>query len=84
MAVDVLTTADGRTKTAKSRKYAQVWRDAREAGTPIVVGSATFMMQPDYLGLLFTTGMGRALVITALLLQLIGVVWIRKIINIEV
>ena len=32
MAVDVLTTADGREKTAKSRRYAAEWFAAREAG----------------------------------------------------
>lgn len=54
------------------------------AALPVVVGSFTFMVQPDYIGLLFTTGMGRALVITALLLQFIGVLWIRKIIDIDI
>ena len=32
MAVDVLTTADGRTKTALSRQYAAEWQAARKAG----------------------------------------------------
>ena len=54
------------------------------AALPVVVGTATFMMQPDYIGLLFNTGMGRALVVTALLLQGIGVIWIRNIINIDI
>jgi len=54
------------------------------AALPIVVGVITFFLQPDYFGLLFTTAMGQALVVTAVLLQLIGVFWIRKIINIEI
>ncbi len=40
MAVAVLTTADGREKTALSRKFAQDWFDARAAGTPIPIGQA--------------------------------------------
>lgn len=46
MAVDVLTTADGRAKTALSRSYAAQWFAAREAGTPIPVGSATPPLRP--------------------------------------
>ena len=36
MAVDVLTTADGREKTAKSRRYATQWRAARQTGAEIL------------------------------------------------
>ncbi len=54
------------------------------AALPIIVGAVTFMVQPDYIGLLFTTAIGRALVITAVTLQLFGVLWIRKIINIDI
>ncbi|HSG47929.1 MAG TPA: type II secretion system F family protein [Longimicrobiales bacterium] len=54
------------------------------AALPIVVGFITFLMQPDYFSLLFTTAMGQALVVTAVFLQLIGVVWIRNIINIDI
>lgn len=46
MAVDVLTTADGRQKTAKSRAYAAEWRAARAAGTPLEIGSATPPLRP--------------------------------------
>jgi uncharacterized ferritin-like protein (DUF455 family) len=41
MAVEVLTTADGRAKTALSRQHAATWAAARAADTPILVGSAT-------------------------------------------
>jgi tight adherence protein B len=54
------------------------------AALPIVVGSITFLLDPDYLSLLFTTTMGRLMVITAMMLQVIGVFWIRKIINIDI
>lgn len=46
MAVDVLTTADGREKTAKSRRYAKEWFAARETGTPIEIGHATPPLRP--------------------------------------
>jgi uncharacterized ferritin-like protein (DUF455 family) len=41
MAVEVLTTADGRAKTALGRRHAAVWFAAREAGDPLRVGKAT-------------------------------------------
>lgn len=44
MAVQVLTTADGRAKTALGRAHAAAWLNARAEGTPLAVGSA---MPPD-------------------------------------
>ncbi len=41
MAVEVLTTADGRAKTALSHQHAATWRAARAAGTPCAIGNAT-------------------------------------------
>lgn len=40
MAVEVLTTADGRAKTALSHRHAAAWRASREAGAPLPVGRA--------------------------------------------
>jgi uncharacterized ferritin-like protein (DUF455 family) len=40
MAVEVLTTADGRAKTALGRRHAAAWRDARAAGSPLPLGQA--------------------------------------------
>ncbi len=40
MAVEVLTTADGRAKTALSHRHAAVWRASREAGAPLAIGRA--------------------------------------------
>src|SRR5690554_5387534 len=40
MAVEVLSTADGRAKTALSHAHAATWRAAREAGTPLPLGRA--------------------------------------------
>ena len=40
MAVDVLTTADGRDKTARARTHAAAWAEARAAGREIPLGTA--------------------------------------------
>ncbi len=47
MAVEVLTTADGRAKTALSHKYAKDWFAARDSGAPIEIGSANPPLQPS-------------------------------------
>ena len=41
MAVEILTTADAREKTALARTHAEAWFASREAGTPMPVGQAT-------------------------------------------
>ncbi|NDR56434.1 ferritin-like domain-containing protein [Aliiruegeria sabulilitoris] len=46
MACEVLCTADGREKTALSRRYAERWREARAAGAPIPVGTANPPLRP--------------------------------------
>ncbi len=46
MAVEVLTTADGREKTALSRRHAQTWFAARAAGQDIAVGKGAPPLQP--------------------------------------
>lgn len=45
MAVEVLTTADGRAKTALSRRHAAAWFAARQTGGSLPVGHAT---PPDF------------------------------------
>jgi uncharacterized ferritin-like protein (DUF455 family) len=47
MAVEVLTTADGREKTGLSRRYAAQWFAAREAGNPIPIGEAIPPLRPS-------------------------------------
>ena len=50
MAVEVLSCADGRAKTALSHAYAAAWFAARNAGQPLPIGSATppdFPARPD-------------------------------------
>ncbi|MDX1646594.1 MAG: type II secretion system F family protein [Longimicrobiales bacterium] len=51
---------------------------------PIVVGLLTYLIEPEHIGLLFTTTAGWFMVITAIVLQLIGGLWIRKIVDIEI
>jgi len=46
MAVAVLTTADGREKTALSRKFAATWQAARAAGETIDIGSTAPPFRP--------------------------------------
>lgn len=46
MAVEVLTTADGRAKTALGRRHAAAWFAARKAGTPLTVGTACPPLRP--------------------------------------
>ncbi len=46
MAVEVLTTADGKEKTALSRAHAAAWQAARAAGTPLPVGAAEPPLRP--------------------------------------
>lgn len=47
MAVEVLTTADGRAKTALGRAHAAAWFAARQAGNPPPLGSAKPPLRPS-------------------------------------
>jgi tight adherence protein B len=51
---------------------------------PIVVAFIIFLIQPEYITLLSTNLFGTFLVITAVTFQIIGVLWIRKIISIDI
>jgi tight adherence protein B len=51
---------------------------------PIAVGAAIYSLNPPYVMLLFTDPMGKLMVILAVIFQLIGFLWIRKIVNIEI
>jgi len=46
MAVEVLTTADGREKTALGRRHAAAWFAARAAGPPLPIGRAEPPLRP--------------------------------------
>jgi uncharacterized ferritin-like protein (DUF455 family) len=46
MAVQVLTTADGRAKAALSHRHAAAWRASRVAGQPLAIGQAAPPLRP--------------------------------------
>ncbi len=54
------------------------------AALPIAVGLAIYSLNPPYVRLLFTDPMGKLMVLIALVFQIIGYLWIRKIVNIEI
>jgi len=43
-----------------------------------------FAVNPNYMSLLFTTGLGKFLLFIAVALDVIGILWIRRIVNIEI
>jgi tight adherence protein B len=51
---------------------------------PIIVGACIYMLNPSYMKLLFTHPMGKLMVATAAVMQVIGYIWIRNIVNIEI
>ena len=54
------------------------------AALPIVVGTIIYLLNPDYGIVMFTHSLGRFFLGGALIMQLIGFLWIRKIINIDI
>lgn len=54
------------------------------AALPIAVGGAIYSLNPPYITLLFTDPMGKLMVLMAVVFQIIGFLWIRKIVNIEI
>jgi tight adherence protein B len=51
---------------------------------PIIVFSMLYMINAEYMSILFTDPVGKILVVAAITMQLIGFMWIRKIIKIEI
>jgi tight adherence protein B len=51
---------------------------------PIAVGSAIYGLNPTYVRLLFTDPMGKLMLLTAFIFQIMGFLWIRKIVDIEI
>jgi tight adherence protein B len=51
---------------------------------PIIVGFLIYTLNPSYMKLLFTHPTGKILVFLAVVMQVVGFLWIRKIINIEI
>jgi tight adherence protein B len=53
------------------------------AALPLVVGLFIFLINRDYMQILFTHPLGKGLLGVAAALQFIGFLWIRKIVNVE-
>jgi tight adherence protein B len=51
---------------------------------PIIVGTCIYMLNPSYMKLLFTHPIGKLMVTVAAVMQVIGYLWIRKIVDIEI
>jgi len=51
---------------------------------PIIIFSILYMLNPEYMSILFTDPVGKILIAIALSMQLLGFLWIRKIIKIEI
>lgn len=68
-----------RTLTAEGRMSAWVL-----VLVPFVLFAVVWLTSPDYVAVLMNTPAGHKLVIAALVLEVIGIAWIRKIIRIEV
>lgn len=51
---------------------------------PFFLAVYMFFVNPDYMGLLFTRMIGIAMVVGALVLMALGILWMRKLIDIEV
>jgi tight adherence protein B len=53
-------------------------------GLPVALSVALFFINPDHMNLLFNERMGQMMLVGAAVMQVIGYVWIRKVIKIEV
>ena len=51
---------------------------------PIAVGTAIYNLNPSYMRLLFTDPLGKLMLLTAVIFQILGFLWIRKIVDIEI
>ena len=51
---------------------------------PIILFSMLYMINAEYMSILFTDPIGKILIVVAITMQLIGFLWIRKIIKIEI
>jgi tight adherence protein B len=68
-----------RTYTAQGRMTGYIL-----AALPIVLASIIYMLNPGYMSLLWTHPMGRFMLFSAIIMQFMGYLWIRKIVNIDI
>jgi tight adherence protein B len=51
---------------------------------PFLVGVGIYLQDPDYVRILFDHRLGRMMALAAVVMQIIGFLWIRKIVDVEV
>lgn len=68
-----------RTYTAQGRMSGYI-----VAALPLAVGSTIFLLNPDYMMTLFRVSVGRYMVAGAALLQVLGLFWIRRIVDVDI
>lgn len=51
---------------------------------PIAVGTIIYLLNPEYMGILFNDGRGQVMLALAAVMQIIGYLWIRRIVNIDI
>lgn len=51
---------------------------------PVAVGSAIYLINKEYMVTLFTDPLARILLVVAVIMQFLGYLWIKKIVNIEI
>jgi len=54
------------------------------AALPLILFTILYTLNPSYMSILFTDPVGKLLILVAVSMQLVGFLWIRKIINIEI
>lgn len=51
---------------------------------PVTVGTAFYFIEPEYVSLLWEETLGLFMLVTAVTMQIIGFIWIRRIVDIEI
>ena len=51
---------------------------------PVVIFLAVYQLNPDYVMMLFTDPLGKKMLVGAIIMQILGAFFIRKIVNIKV
>ena len=51
---------------------------------PFMVGLGIWLQDPEYVGILFEHPLGRMMAIAAVIMQIVGFLWIRKIVDVEI
>jgi tight adherence protein B len=51
---------------------------------PVALAMALMVINPEHMSLLFTERMGHVMLTIAVVLQIIGIVWIKRVVKIEV